>query len=315
MSSLSTLSALRRALGPWQGPTRTGWWRFCHRGCGTDFTLGAKGDRWHCFRCGARGRLRDLVRGAESLPRPRAPAETPQRAFTGSAGGALPWRAIPADGEMDAFARLAVQYLEARGVPRLRAALLGLGYGVRRPVQGCVVAPWQRPDGSLGGWQARKPYDPRKGPKTLNVSSEDFDVYGPARGAMMGFERVPDGDEILLVEGPFDLWSAERVVPSAALIGSRLFPAQLRRLQKKRPRTVFYGLDPDTFQRRRFRGARSWTRPKATEILAMLARAFGDVRVVRYPKGFDGDFGGRRDRSPHPRSVIERLLDRAERWP
>lgn len=322
MDRASTKSDLReivRVLGDYRGPTRSGFLNFIHKACGDrKYRLGLKGGKFKCFRCGSAGLLSEIVRGVERIPR-----AVPARGQAAHAvsnlpdPSVLPWKPIPVVGELSLLASRVVKYLASRGIPRVRAAVLGFGYGTAGREHGCAVFPWLRPDLTLGGWQARLTYDPGEGASKIVHAHPDVwpNLYSPSQGAMFGFETLQDGEDVMLVEGPVDTYSGARVIPTAGLMGSEIYAAQIRRLQQKHPRRIFYGLDPDTFVARWNPMSRTFMAPKAHENLRRLYVAFPEVRVIQYPKSFDGDIGGREDKSPHPRSEIAKLVSNAKRYP
>lgn len=317
-STLETTRLLVRRLGSFRGPTRSGWLQFHHKPCGDrKFRLGVstRTGKAKCFHCAFKGHVHDLV--PEIAPGRirvrRVESHAPRPGFDGENPESLPWKRIRPDGPLTTLERGAVEYLASRGISRVRAAVLGLGYGIERPYIGTVIHPWFRDDGSLGGWQARKTWDPADGsPKIIHALPSRFpSLFSPSMGAMFCYDLLPTGSPVLLVEGPYDTYSGLRVIPTVGLMGSVVYPAQIRRLQRKRPSRVVFGLDPDTFLRQRF--THGYQPPKARAALKALSLAFDvPIRVLRFPLNFDGDLGGRGDKRPHHRRVIERLIESAE---
>jgi hypothetical protein len=316
-ASQNALRLLVAKFGSFRGPTRSGFVNFNHKRCGDRrFRLGLKFSTGvaKCFNCGFESAIEDLVPG---LPRIRrfGKSEAPRRRFSGEMPSTLPWKPITASGDMTALERRVVRYLESRGIIRQRAAVLGLGYGIANPYVSCAIHPWYREDGTLGGWQARKCYDPEDGsPKILHALPRLWpDLYTPSQGGMFCYDILPTRSPVLLAEGPYDTYSGLRAVPTVGIMGSEIYAAQIRRLQRKEPTAVIYGLDPDTFAPQWKPYDRSYGPPKARRNLQRLALAFNvPLLVLKYPPNFDGDLGGKDDKSPHPVKVIEALVAAAE---
>lgn len=297
----NALTVLARRYGPWRGPTQRGFYNFSHKECGDTryrFGVNLRTRRFLCFHCNARGFLQgeDFPAGTKfALP---LEAERPTvRVRSGET-----WERISRTPRKRVLEQKAVRYLESRGISRAQAAAVGLGFSLDSQAPGGVVAPWYDDKGTLGGWQVRMPYEVLPGEtKTLN-----FGEMGPAEGALYGFERVPPETPVCLAEGPYDVLSAERVIPTSGLLGSRLYEAQVARLWlRRKPPVVIVATDPDTFERQK--GAP----PKVRGILKTLVKnCFALVRVVKYPDNF-GDLGARPDKTPHTRREIETLIDSA----
>lgn len=313
-ASNSAVRLLVARLGPYRGPTHSGFVNFCHQRCGdTRFRLGIKfaTGMVKCFHCGFEASVRDFLPGIPAIRRWPARYRTPRPSFRGENPDRLPWRPVRGHGSMTYLEERVVRYLEGRGILRERAYILGLGYGTEAPYTGCAIHPWLRDDGTLGGWQARRTYDPEDGsPKIIHALPSRWPrLYTPAQGGMLAYDLVPEGSPVMLVEGPYDTYSGLRVVPTVGLMGSEIYPAQIRRLQRKRPTEIIYGLDPDTFKRRWLPAERAYGPPKARENLKRLALAFDvTIRALAYPASFEGDLGGREDKSPHPWQEIAALV-------
>ncbi len=304
-------------LGPFRGPTRSGFINFNHKACGDKkFRFGFKFSTGiaKCFHCGFEKQIRDLFPG---LPKVRtfAKSTAPRPRFSGEMPTTLPWKPIRSTGEMTTLERTAVRYLESRGVSRQRAAILGLGYGIQSPYLESVIHPWYRDDMTLGGWQARRCFDPEDGSAKIVHALPRLwpDLYSPSQGGMFAFDLLPEHSPVMLVEGPYDTYSGLRVLPTVGIMGSEIYPAQIRRLQRKRPTEIIYGLDPDTFLRQWLPGERKYGPPKARHNLKRLALAFScRIRTLVYPEVFDGDLGGKEDKTPHPWQEIAALVRHAE---
>lgn len=313
-STTETARTLVRKLGPFRGPTRSGFANFCHKACGDrKYRLGLnlRSGKLSCFNCGYRGHAEDVVGDYPQHGLRLKPQHAPRAAFSGEDPDALPWKTISENGPMTMLESKVVVYLRSRGVTRERAHSLGLGYGISAPYTGCAIHPWLRDDGSLGGWQARKTYDPDDGsPKIIHALPSKWpNLYTPAQGAMFGFDLVPMRAPILLVEGPYDTHSGQRVIPTVGIMGSEIYLAQIRRLQRKRPLVIYYGLDPDTFDPFWLEAEQRWGPPKARKNFRLLSLNFDcPIRVIEYPAGFDGDIGGRESKRPHKAKVIARLV-------
>lgn len=318
-ASQEALRKLVARLGPYRGPSSSGFLQFCHRRlCGdAKFRLGVSvtTGKFSCFRCGLKGHVEDLVPGLTWAGIRPPKASTPRLASSDAAApSAELWKPISAVGATRLLEEKALAYLASRGISRLRAASLGLGYGSKSPYTGCVIHPWRRPDGSLGGFQARKPYDPDDGsPKIIHPYPDHFpNLYTPRMGGMFAFELIPQNSPVLLAEGPYDTYSSLRVIPTAGLMGSIIFKAQIRRLQKKNPSVVYYGLDPDTFDPFWIEGEHRYGPPKARENLRLLGTMLDcPIRVCVYDEPWEGDLGGKADKSPHDRKVIAELIENA----
>jgi hypothetical protein len=317
---MSILRLLTQKYGPYKGPTATGFYNFCHPACGDRrhrFGINVKSRRWLCWNCGKRGWLTDLVPSAEllgadvALPRPSR-ARAPEK--KNAAGVSLPWRPITHEGPTRALEEDVLGYLEHRGVTRRRAADLRLGYGVASRWFGCVIHPWYGDHGRLAGWQARVTGDPDVGPKVITATADDLpvaeDYQAPRKGGLYLLDRIVAGTPALVAEGPYDAISALRVVPAVALLGSRLHEAQLRRLLRRRPSSIYIAVDRDKTVRWYDQQERAWQPPAQITMARQVLRAgyTGDVLLVEYPDDFSGDLGGLPDKTPHPRGEIERLV-------
>lgn len=317
-----TLRTLQNLLGKNLRPSSKGWYNFSHKLCGDKrFRLGVnfRASRYRCMNCGANGDLHDLVPGlkAGEIEVPladRAPAPPPPTD--------LPWRPIRAEGEPRSMERSAIKYLESRGVPRSHAARLGLGYGIDGWWLGRVIHPYVNTKGALAGWQGRTTYDPEpdSGERKIRFATQrdlpkGLTLLSPTGGALYLIDRVRPGEPVVICEGPYDAIHAERAMQAVAIFGSNLAPAQASRLLAKRPSAIYVGLDRDKCGRRWNKDAKRWEPDARIQIArALYVRSGVPVFIVEYPDTFEGDFGGREDKTPHPREELAALLSAARRF-
>lgn len=316
-----TLRSLQARLGKHLRPTSKGWYNFCHKKCNDKrFRLGVnfRGGRYRCFNCGANGDLHDLAPGLVGdieLPSSyRAPTPPPPTD--------LPWRPIRAEGEPKSLERQAIRYLESRGIPRSHAVRLGLGYGIDGWWLGRVIHPYVNARGVLAGWQGRTTYDPEpdSGERKIRFATQrdlpkGLTLQHPTAGALYLADRVQPGLPLLVCEGPYDAIHAERAIQAVALFGSNLSPAQASRIVACRPSAIYVGLDRDKAGRHWNKDTRRWDPDPRIKIARMLyVRSGVPVYIVEYPDSFEGDFGGREDKTPHPREELVALLAGARRF-
>lgn len=316
---MATLASL---LGKHRKATAAGWVNFCHKSCGDKrFRLGVhpRKGKFRCFNCGQHGTLDDLLDGrlkglplgldtVRALPRPPAKG--------------LPWRPLPASDSAGVLGDAALAYLARRGIPQAHAARLGLGVGVDGRWFGRVIFPYFGVDGRLAGWQGRLTRDPLPDEdiKKIIFAAKGEMPAGltcrhPNDGMLYLIERVPVGSPVLLVEGPVDAIHGERACPAAAMFGSNFTEAQARRLLSRRPSAIYLGFDRDKSGPRWNDITNTWEPDPRPAVARMLySRTLAPIYVVRYPDGFDGDWGGHADKTPHTTDDLTALLAGAVRW-
>mgnify|MGYP001619479161 FL=1 len=219
-------------------PTASGWVRadcpFCESRVGradrhAALGLSTRTGWWHCFRCGARGRL-----DGDFEPGP-APAPPPRSAM------ALPAGFVPlydGPGRSALSARPALDYLAARGLPEATGRAAGIGVVLAGPLAHRVVVPVRGPGGELLGWSARS-----------YGGGEPKYLYPPgmARGATLynaAALAVESDAPAYVTEGVFDalaLW------PDAVACLGKPGPAQVALLRAAR-RPLVALLDGDAWR-------------------------------------------------------------------
>lgn len=325
MTHSYSLRTLHEILGKSMRPTAKGWYNFCHKRCSDKkFRLGVNfnNGRYKCFNCGASGLLKDLIPGlkGEIVPPDATPPPPPPRD--------LPWREITAGPAAPSpLAKAAIDYLASRGIPLWQAERLGLGYGTKGCWLGRVIHPYFDVYGGLAGWQGRTTYDPEPGDGTRKIRfatrrdmPAKYNLLTPGTGAVYsggGNISAASGAPVLLVEGPYDAIQAQRMIESYGLFGSQLSEAQMSRVLARRPRAVYIGLDRDKSGRSWNKDAKRWEpdpRIKMARMLYTRTAGLTPIYIVEYPDSFKGDFGGREDKTPHPREELLPLITGARRW-
>lgn len=257
----------------------------------------------YCFRCEVRGTVKKILglhmEAGKALPGNRL-AHAAKRLAPSAEPKSRPWKELPGPGEkVPVLAEPVFAYLEGRGIDRVTAHVLGLGYGIAGKWRNRAIHPFFHNDGRLAGWQGRAISD-SMAVKTLTTT--EFDLPGcltPDTGALYGLEGVRRGEPVVVCEGPYDALSVACVQPAVAILGSNLHPAQVRRLMKAGASEIIVGFDPD--------------KPKAA--LKACATIYQHSRTipsfVRWEDGLDGevDFG-----ALDSDSVAEVLTSMVERW-
>lgn len=224
-------------------PSPTGWWRadcpFCEARTGKADRKKCWGIRkvtghWHCFRCGASGRLEGEEFSDAPAPERDVLAEIdPPEGFAllGEGPGATAASLAPARA-----------YLAGRGMTPEMVRAARIGACARGFHYGRVVVPVLADDGHWLGWVART-WVPKPAPGCRKY------LYptGMARGEVFyngAALRAPSDSPVLVVEGAFDalaLW------PDAVATLGTPSAAQLQALALS-PRPVAWALDGDAWE-------------------------------------------------------------------
>lgn len=310
MKIAEALKILAPRCGTYKGPTHNGWYRFkrCpfknHRSA-WGFGIRPSRNVWNCYSCGTSGPLGDLGIGTIT-DAPREALAPPLALAPRGANLDLPWRPLRLD-ESTILGKYAMEYLATRGITPTEAVYHRLGFGIEGRWADTVIHPWFNDEGGLGGWQGRViGHEPgvSEGPKvvtsrrTRTVNGRTFGdgdfVFGASEGALIGFDTLRAGSDVMFVEGPYQQIVASRIVPSVATIGSVLHPAQLARVLKTRPASVTLGWDPGK------------ERDMAQAARDVLRRYPGPVYVMDWG-AYRGDWDRDEDGDPVTRAYLEAL--------
>lgn len=298
MNVLAKIEARLGRLGP---ESAAGW---CEATCpfdkhrGRPFAISLKAWRYRCLSCNKGGTLEDLGLG----PRQRG-LVPPLRALPPSSippATDRPWRPITPLGDMTRLEEKALEYLATRGIGRVHASVMGLGYGISGRWVGRVIHPYFDDAGMLVGWQGRLTGEPET-EESKTLFAKPGEIPGGHRmtvkdGALYLLERVTQGETVLLVEGPYDALAARKVIPcTVALFGSSLHTAQLNRILRRRPSHVILGLDPDKAK-------------EQMQIARRIYRSVRDLSIVVYPEDFTGDWAAYGDGQPRDERSVQVLL-------
>lgn len=289
------LNRLRPKLGAWEAPTHDGWVNF--EKCWFEqhkkkwvFGINVRKSIYKCMSCGRQGPthalglpvgLPRLARG-RLAPSRLAPSDTPAEVV-------MPWKRIGLNGRTRALEEGAINYLRSRGIPRMRAAQYGLGYGTEGVWIGYVIHPYYDDGGAIRGWQGRLQGEPDEGFAKVRTTSPKKDgswVWGAYDGAVYNLDRVEKGAVLAIAEGPYDALSIDRVTPAVALLGSNLSDTQMYRILRKKPQEIVVAFDQD----------------KTEEMKATAAKLFKRTHVpvfwVDYHAGWDGDWAAAPNGAP-----------------
>ena len=215
---------------------------------GVNLTTG----RCYCFKCETKGSVKKVLglnfRGRKVLATNRL-AHRAKGLAPSSDPKTRPWKDLPEphfnpDAKVTTLASQVFKYLEGRGVDAVTAGFLGLGYGTQGKWAGRVIFPFYHTDGRLAGWQGRATDDHPA--KSLTTKEEDLPgALGASTGAVYGLERIRKGAPVVVTEGPFDALSVSCVQPAVAILGSKLHPAQVRRIMREGPSEIIVAFDAD----------------------------------------------------------------------
>ena len=249
MNPDQALALLEKRLGPYR--LGRDWANFCCPFCsdikyrfGVNLTRG----NCSCWNCEKKGWVSDLFdidfKGSTDAPTKRRLTSVKAPPISGL--DPLVWSPLPGPGEpCGLLAQQAFDYLKTRDIDSVTAWALDLGYGREGPWLGTVIHPYYYDNGMLAGWQGRY-IDPGTGPKVRTAQREDWDaVLRPQEGGLYLLDRVREGEPIVICEGPYDALSVSNVMPAVACFGSVLHPAQVRRMEKRKPSKYIIGWDPD----------------------------------------------------------------------
>ena len=209
---------------------------------------------WICFRCDARGGLRDLLlRVCEMTMNEAVPLEMSLVAGAKKRAGMARVRPSPASIidlpktfhllGLDDIASPAAHYLEGRGIGLPQAMALGIGYCIFGYYQYRVIVPVMT-QGALRTFVARSWLD-KPAKKVLMPPGSQ------AERALFGYDNLENGrplpEHIILVEGVFDaigLWNAGYPATFATL-GAHVTDLQRNLIKQLKPKSVTLLRDDD----------------------------------------------------------------------
>jgi len=152
---------------------------------------------------------------------------------------------------MDSWRRTYLKFVETQwGISEADAALWGLGYCLTGHYAGRVIIPI-----TMGGvpvaFQARAIKDAKPKYLTSRHGPKDdpkAECFRPASAILFNYDRIVEGDEVLLVEGPGDVmgWhrgNLTRKPVAVAMLGISLTPEKLSILYDKSPSHVILAVD------------------------------------------------------------------------
>jgi hypothetical protein len=236
----------RRAVRDIQRVSDKGWGRatcpFCLRKVGKpdrrkSFGFNVETGEWHCFKCGARGRLisSDSADVRERMAERREQGVEPE---LGPPEGYTPlWKGEGLHGMVFEPAR---NYLAARGVGSQIIEEARIGACSRGQQRGRVVVPALEPDGQWFGWVARLWTTPR-GRTPKYITAVGMDTY--RRMFNEAALDVETDEPLVMVEGVYD---ALPMWPEASAFFGKPSDGQFSRLcQTRRPLVI--ALDGDAW--------------------------------------------------------------------
>ena len=303
ISREAALKELERRLGPCRKARQ--FHNFCCPFCDDmKYRFGVNLDtgQCYCFKCEVKGPIRKVLGVNFRVKKGLPPKKLRVNLAPPAPSVGRPWKELPdvtrPNCKVSTLAKDVFKYLEGRGIDPVTAHMMGLGYGTSGKWLHRVIHPYYHANGVLAGWQGRAIHE--GGAKTLTTTQDDFpNALGASTGAVVGLEMIRRGDEVAVCEGPYDALSVARVMPAVAILGSKLHPAQVRRMRGAGASRLIMAFDPD--------------KPKAAYKGAAVAYRAGlpDVSVVDWDPelGTEIDFG-----DLTAEAVSEVLSTMSRRW-